>query len=308
MFRRLGLRTLVGLVVLLVVAYVAVSWVFSSKLIAPQDRPLGTVDPATYGLPRPAQVLVPGADGTRLASWYFPNPRTERCAVIMLHGFGGARAEVIGASPLFWDRGCDLLLYDSRGHGDSSPSLLSFGVHEREDLVLAVSWLSKRTRLPDRRIGLIGWSYGAAVSLQAAAELPGIGFVIADSSYSSLADIAHVQADKQFGAWARIFVPGALFIAGERAGFDPGKASPVNEISHVKAPVLLIHSRQDGFTPYDQSEKIYAHSDKARTRIVIPSWPAPHAESYPKNPAAYTRIVDGFLKEFKLPFGVRRAA
>ena len=52
----------------------------------------------------------------------------------MLHGFGGARAEVVGASPLFWDRGCDLLMYDSRGHGDSSPSLLTFGVHEREDV------------------------------------------------------------------------------------------------------------------------------------------------------------------------------
>ena len=39
-------------------------------------------------------------------------------------------------------------------------------------------------------------------------------------------------------------------------------------------PVLLIHSRQDGFTPYTMSEKIYAASDKARTRIVIPSWTA----------------------------------
>ena len=301
-------RTLIGLVVLLVVAYGGVSWIFSSKLIAPQDRPLGKVDPSRYGLPEPAQVLVPGADGIKLASWYFPNPRNEHCAVIMLHGFGGARAEVVGATPIFWNRGCDLLLYDSRGHGDSSPSLLTFGVHEREDLVLAIAWLSKRTRLPDRRIGLIGWSYGAAVSIQAAAQVPGIGFVIADSSYSSLADIARVQADKQFGAWARIFVPGALFVAGERAGFDPGKASPVAAIAHVQAPVLLIHSRQDGFTPVDQSEKIYAHSDRARTRIVIPSWPAPHAESYTKNPVAYTRIVDGFLQEFKLPFGVRRGA
>jgi pimeloyl-ACP methyl ester carboxylesterase len=308
MFWLLKARALIGLVVLLVVAYVVVSWIFSSKLIAPQDRPLGKVDPAQYGLPKPAQVLVPGADGIKLASWYFPNPRNEHCAVIMLHGFGGARGEVVGASPLFWNRGCDLLLYDSRGHGDSSPSLLSFGVHEREDLVLAIGWLAKRTRLPDRKIGLIGWSYGAAVSIQAAAKVPRIGFVIADSSYSSLADIARVQADKQFGAWARILVPGALFVAGKRSSFDPGKASPVSAIAHVKAPVLLIHSRQDGFTPYDQSEKIFAHSDKARTRIVIPPWPAPHAESYPKNPAAYTKIVDGFLEAFKLPFGVRRAA
>ena len=29
--------------------------------------------------------------------------------------------------------------------------------------------------------------------------------------------------------------------------------------------MLLIHSRQDGFTPYQHSEKIYAASDQART-------------------------------------------
>ena len=183
--------------------------------------------------------------------------------MIMLHGFGGARGEVVGAAPLFWDRGCDLLMYDSRGHGDSSPALLTFGPHEKDDLVAAIAWLSRRTKLPDGRIGLIGWSYGAAVSIQAAAKVPDIAFVVADSSYSSLEDIARVQADNQFGAWAKVFVPGALFIAGKRAEFDPGTREPGQRRSpHVKAPVLLIHSRQDGFTPYQHSEKIYAASDK----------------------------------------------
>jgi dipeptidyl aminopeptidase/acylaminoacyl peptidase len=301
-------RTLLALAVLLVVAYAGISWVFSDKLIAPAARPLGKVDPTAYGLPKPTVVEVPGKGGVQLASWYFPNPRNEHCAVVMLHGFGGARGEVVGASPLFWDRGCDLLMYDSRGHGDSSPALLTFGPHEKEDLVAAIAWLSKRTKLADRRIGLIGWSYGAAVSIQAAAKVPGIGFVIADSSYSSLDDIARVQADDQFGSWAKIFVPGALFIAGKRAGFDPGNADPAGEIRDVKAPVLLIHSRQDGFTPYQHSEKIYAASNKARTRLVIPPWAAPHALSYTRNPAAYTRIVDRFLQQFKLSFGTRKGA
>jgi uncharacterized protein len=303
----LRVRTLIGLLVLLVIAYVGVSWVFSDKLIAAQARPLGTVDPAKYGLPRPAVVDVPGG-GVKLASWFFANPRKEHCAVIMLHGFGGARAEVVGAAPIFWNRGCDLLLYDSRGHGDSSPALLTFGVHERQDLKLAIAWLGKRSGLGHKRIGLIGWSYGAASAIQAAAEVPNIAFVVADSSYSSLEDIARVQADKQFGAWAKIFVPGATKIAGLRAGFDPGKASPVAEIRKVRAPVLLIHSRQDGFTPYQHSEKIYAASNKARTRLVIPPWPAPHAESYLKRPAAYIAIVDSFLKRYDPSFGgVRRS-
>jgi pimeloyl-ACP methyl ester carboxylesterase len=303
MGRLLRVRTLIGLVAVLAIAYIGVSWVFSDKLIAPQDRPLGKTDPTAYGLPEPTIVHVPG-DGVTLSSWYFPNPRNGHCAVIMLHGFGGARGEVIGPAPIFWKRGCDLLLYDSRGHGDSSPALLSFGVHERQDLRLAIAWLGTRAKLPNRKIGLIGWSYGAASAIQAAAEVPDVAFVVADSSYSSLEDIARVQAGEQFGAWAKIFVPGALAISGIRAHFDPGKANPAAEIRRVKAPVLLIHSRQDGFTPYTHSEKIYANSDKARTELVIPPWKAAHAESFRERPAAYTALVDAFLQRHDPAFGI----
>jgi len=249
----LRLRTWVVLAVVLVVAYAAVSWVFSDKLIAAQARPLGKVDPTEYGLPKPTVVEVPG-NGVKLASWYFQNPRHERCAVIMLHGFGGARGEVVGAAPIFWDRGCDLLMYDSRGHGDSSPALLTFGPHEKDDLVAAIGWLSRRTKLPDSRIGLIGWSYGAAVSIQAAAKVPGIAFVVADSSYSSLEDIARVQADNQFGAWAKVFVPGALFSCGDGHGVQGDGEVCVTAIETALQGRFRLTLRKDLRLDYPRAE------------------------------------------------------
>ena len=109
--RRLRRGLLVGAALVLLL-YLGVSWLFSERLIAPDPRPLGAVDVADYGLPRPEVTTVPG-DGVELASWYFDNPRRERCAVVMLHGFGGQRAEVVAPAPIFWRRGCDLLLYDA---------------------------------------------------------------------------------------------------------------------------------------------------------------------------------------------------
>ena len=119
----------------------------------------------------------------------------------------------------------------------------------------------ERTGLPDERIGLWGVSYGAATSIQTAAARPGLGFVIADASYSSMPDIAAVQADKQIGVWARAFIPGALAVAGWRAGFDPSEASPEEAIRGLEAPVLLVHSTTDAFTPSNQSVAIYAAAD-----------------------------------------------
>lgn len=262
--------------VLLLVGYTAVSWLFSERLIGQKFAPLGAVDVAAFDLPQPEEVTFEG-DGVTLAGWYFANPRNEGCAVVMLHGFGGSRAEVLAPSPIFWARGCDLFLYDARGHGDSSPSLLSFGAHEHKDLLQAVDWLAGRTGLDHSRIGLMGWSYGAATALLAAPEVSDLAFVVADSSFSSLRDIASVQAEGQYGAWARIFVPGALFVSSVRSGFGRGDAAPVDHIDEVRVPVLLIHSRTDGFTPAEHSEQIYEQSNKERTRLVIPDWDAPHA-------------------------------
>jgi pimeloyl-ACP methyl ester carboxylesterase len=301
------IRVVLAIVVVAAIGYGIASWVFSEKLVAQQFTALGPVDVTEYGLPQPQNVTIQG-DGVSLAAWYFDNPRDERCAVVMLHGFSGSKAEVLAATPMFWQRGCDLVLYDARGHGESDRALLSFGVHEREDLLRVVEWLTAKTDLPRSRIGLIGWSYGAATSIQAASEAGGdVAFVIADSSFSSMGDITRVQAEKQYGSWAKIFVPGALLVSSIRGGFDARDPAPADAIRTVRSPVLLVHSRQDAFTPVEHSERIYDHSDKQRTRLVIPGWEAAHGHSFTENPVGYTAAVDSFLNEFAPNFGVRRA-
>ena len=102
-------------------------------------------------------------------------------------------------------------------------------------------------------------------------------------------------------------MPGALFVSSVRGGFDARDPAPVSVIEDVRAPVLLVHSRHDGFTPVEHSERIYAASDKGRTRLVIPEWEAPHAMSFTRDPLEYTAVVDAFLNEFAPGFGVRLA-
>lgn len=298
-------RLLIIVLVAVVGAYAGASWLFSERLIGRQFTADGSTDTSEFGLPDPEVATIAG-DGVDLAAWYFQNPADAGCAVVMLHGYGGDKAEILGANPLFWDRGCHLLSYDARGHGDSSRALLTFGAHERDDLRLATDWLAARTGLPRSDIGLMGWSYGAATAIQAAPGLPDLAFVIADSSFSSLTDIASVQGERQFGPWVGFVVPGALFVSGIRAGFGPTDVSPAAAIADVKAPVLLVHSRTDGFTPVEHSELIFRGSDQGRTSLVIPDWDAPHARSYEVEPVAYTAIVDAFLDEFAPSFGAGR--
>ncbi len=298
---------LIGMVVVVVVAvaYGAVSWIFSNKLIGQRFAADEQVSFADFGLPEPE--VVPLTNGPiQLAGWYFRNPRAAGSAVVMLHGFAINKATVLVWARLFWDLGSDLFLYDLRSHGQSSPDLLTYGVLDKEDELVAVDWLAKRTGLVDGRIGLWGVSYGAATSLQAAAVRPGLAFVVADASYSSLLDIGSFQAGQLFGAWARVFVPGALLISGLRARFDPRAASPETAVRGLATPVLLIHSTTDEFTPSVQSEAIFASSDQTHTVLQLTKWGAAHGESYITNPVAYTRFVDEFLATFAPTFGSRQ--
>ena len=123
------------------------------------------------------------------------------------------------------------------------------------------------------RIGVGGVSFGAATALQLAPLIPEAPFVLADSSYSSISAIIDHRATELLGpALGGVLTPGALWIAGLRAGFDPADVSPETAIAEAQMPILLIHSRTDDFTPYTHSAVSYTHLDvyKRQSKTCAP--------------------------------------
>jgi pimeloyl-ACP methyl ester carboxylesterase len=296
------------MVALVIVAYVAGSWYFSSILL---NSPTQTVaeaaadgdTPADYGLPEPEVVAIDAGEVT-LVGWLFENPREGECGLMFLHGFTGTRYHVLDWAPIFWERGCDILAYDHRGHGDSSPAFHTFGYYEKEDAVAALDWFAARTGLNRADIGVFGVSYGAATALQMAPLTPEIAFVGADSAYSEMEEIVAYQARRLFPNLAPLMLPGALAVAELRADFDVQDVAPERSIAGVQVPVLLIHSLTDEYTFATHSEDIYANSDPGRTVLHLNDWGSPHARDLSTDPAAYRRLVDDFLRQFAPDFGL----
>lgn len=300
---------IIVLICLLLAAYLGASWYFADILIsvpAPsldEERArIGT--PADHGLPEPEDVTIQSGDIT-LKGWYFDNPAEGNCGVMFMHGFIGSRYQVFYWAPLFWEHGCDILAYDHRGHGDSTPALYTYGYFEKDDALTAYRWLQERTGLTESQIGVAGVSYGAATAIQLAPMIPDAPFILADSSYSSLADIIGAQANVRVGRFlGRLMVPAVLTIARIRAGFDPTAVSPKTTIAEAQMPVLLIHSRTDDFTPYTHSEAIYANSDQSRTVMHINEWGSLHAGDISKDFPAYRQLFNDFLSQFAPNFGL----
>lgn len=303
-----GLRIALIVIVLFIVAYAAAGWFFSSLIIDAPTQSLAEAaaegdTPAGFGLPEPEEITIDAGEVT-LAGWLFENPREGHCGVMFLHGFRGTRYHVLNWAPLFWQRGCDILAYDHRGHGDSTPAFHTYGFYEKEDALVALDWFANRTGLERPQIGVFGVSYGAATALQMAPLTPDIAFVGADSAYSELDEILGFQARQMFPILAPLLLPGALRIAEWRAGFDVQAVAPERSIIQVQVPVLLIHSLTDEYTAPSHSEDIYANSDHSRTELHLTDWGAPHGRSIITDPAAYAEIFDQFLARFAPDFGL----
>ncbi|HRQ36799.1 MAG TPA: alpha/beta fold hydrolase [Chloroflexota bacterium] len=293
---------------LLLLIYVGGSWYFGDLLINRSTSTLADSQAAMaeLGLPvlsTPENVTIQNGD-VSLTGFFYDNEKPGECAVILLHGYTGTRYSALQYAPLFWERGCDLLAYDARGHGESSPAFHTYGYHEKQDAQAAYAWLLARTGLEPEQVGLTGVSYGAATSLQAAPLLPETAFIIADSAYESLEAIVSRQAVEQFGSWTKPFIPVAFAFASLRADFDVNAVSPKAAVNDTAVPILLIHSRTDAYTPYTHSEAIYANSNPATTVLHITDWGSAHGRDIFTDFDAFKQLTDEFLAEYAPDFGI----
>ncbi len=78
-----------------------------------------------------------------LAGWFVPVAETRK-AVVLLHGYGTTRTQMLARARFFHDQGFAALLHDARGHGESGEALVSFGLFETRDLLGALDWLRSR--------------------------------------------------------------------------------------------------------------------------------------------------------------------
>jgi predicted alpha/beta-fold hydrolase len=125
-------------------------------------RPKSPAVPAQVGLPFENHTLA-GSAGA-LDCWYIPS-RPARGTVLIFHGYGGCKANMLPEAKAFHEMGYGCLLVDFRGCGGSDGDTTTIGFHEAEDVVAAVA--NVRERWPGSPVLLFGQSMGAAAALRA---------------------------------------------------------------------------------------------------------------------------------------------
>jgi pimeloyl-ACP methyl ester carboxylesterase len=206
-------------------------------LVSPANGPVCCGTPADLGLAY-EDVAFTGARGATLSGWLIP-PRNG-AVVILLHGYGSTRGEMLPHAAMLARHGYGLLLYDMRGHGQSQRTTRSLGWLDVEDVRAAVGWLQVLGAAP-AGVGILGFSVGGEVAIRAAAQDTRIAAVVADGpSAAVMQDFAPARSFSDYLAAAMRWL-GDRYL-GLRSSVDPppGVAAVIRRIS--PRPLLLISS------------------------------------------------------------------
>jgi fermentation-respiration switch protein FrsA (DUF1100 family) len=163
--------------VVLVVGITA--WIVSPAVAATNVPPSTiTRTPDDVGLEY-EEVALETADGVELAAWYVPS--TTSAAVVVMHGAGSTRSDVLDQAAVLHRNGFATLLVDARGHGDSDGAAMDFGWYGDLDVGAAVAYLATRDDVDPDRIGAVGFSMGGEEVIGAATN-PLIAAVVAEGA------------------------------------------------------------------------------------------------------------------------------
>ena len=248
-------------------------------------EPIGDRPSAAY-----ESVTFTAEDGLELSGWYVPSE--NGAAVVVVHGGGGDRMGTLDHAELLARNGYGVLVYDSRGRGESEGSHNGFGWDWERDVDGALDFLRERPDVDPERIGGIGLSTGAEVLLEVAPERRDLRAVVADGlTARSFDDYRNLDGLTEAAPFYWTMMAGARVFSGSSPG------PPLEELAAEVSPTpLLLVSTGVGIATEIDFNRLYAEA----AREPVELWELPdvaHTAAVRERSDEYEERVIGFLDE-----------
>jgi dipeptidyl aminopeptidase/acylaminoacyl peptidase len=228
------------------------------------------------------------SDGLRLSGWYVPSK--NRAVIVVVHGGGGDRTGAVRHARLLARHGYGVLLYDSRGRGESEGSPNAFGWGWGKDVAGALAFLDGRPDVDPDRIGGLGLSTGADVLLEVAAERRELKAVVADGATAgSFADYRNLVGLDEAAPFYLTMYTAARVLSGT------GPGEPLEEaVAEIAPTPLLLIVAGKGVAQERGFNRLYA----AAAREPVELWDLPdvhHTAAIRERSREYEQRVVGLF-------------
>jgi fermentation-respiration switch protein FrsA (DUF1100 family) len=236
------------------------------------------------------EFLLPSFDGTSLSGLYFPS--RNGAAVIVQHGYRGARSEVLGAVEILQRHGFGAVAFDLRGHGASGGEWITLGRDDVEDLLRVFEYLKAKPGVEEHRIGMLGFSLGGSLAIAHAAANPELRAIVADSPY----DVINRVTVAEFTDLPPPIPSLVTIFMAWRLGVDFATLSPLALVAEISPrPVFILVAGSDTVVDAGSGERLYAAAGEPRKIWLEPDYD--HCTFFYKNPQRFEDEVVGFFKQ-----------
>ena len=252
------------------------------------------LEPRHAGMPQ-EDIMFTTHDGLHLQGWVVSRGAKPNGTIIFLHGVGDCKIAGLSLARLFFNHNYNVVLYDSREHGESDGDYCTYGYYEKYDVVTLLDILHRRSDIRLGKIGVFGTSMGAAVAIQAAALDERIAAIVAESSFTDLKTIS-VDYQRRIIKLPWHFLRNVYLARSQKlASFKARQVSPLEDVQRIRTPLFFIHGMNDSFIKYTYSELLFAAAHEPKEILIVPG--ANHNDLWEMGGHVYQqRIVSFFDK------------
>lgn len=285
-----------SLFVLLVLLVAGAYW-GAGVILHPPAMSQMLIFPEQFGLAY-ERIVFKTRDGLTLRGWFLPSASGEERTLLMCHGWGDNKGELLKMTHyLNSGAGFNLVYFDHRSHGESEGEFTTVGSLETIDFAAVMDWL--RVEKPGQlaRLGVFGFSMGAAVAAVAASAHPEVKAVVLESPFTDYKRIVGQWA------WNRFLVPYfpvimlTLLMLRLRVGRDEvDDYSPIRFIDRIAPrPLLVIGGAEDPLMRAADVRALYARAKEPKELWIVPG--AAHGKCHDAAGGEYERRVAEFFKK-----------
>jgi len=249
----------------------------------------------------PHQSLYINSDALKLAAWYLKHDTDTavRGTVVMFHGYGGCRSEIIPEATAFYNMQYNVFMIDFRAHGYSEGDICSLGYFESDDVRAAYNYVNNTG---EKNIILWGGSMGAASIIKAMHDDDNIepSKVILEKSYGDMTDAVEGFIRKTMHQPAEPLATMLTFWGSVEEGAWMFSMKPEVYAKQITCPTLIQWGSQDETVSKQETENIYNNLGASQKQLVV--YPGCHHEDLLlKNPVLWNNSVSNFLNASTMP-------